>query len=112
MKDRQSLIKNIVALVGPDMPKLEIYHSDEEILNYIESKVQSLIDTDFQGLLQMLYRLDVNEKDLKENIEKSKPEKVSRLIAEMILKREKQRINTKAKYRQFKSDNDDDEERW
>ena len=112
MNDRQSLINNIVALVDPDMSTLEIDHSDEGILNYLELRVQHLIDTDFQGLLQILYRLDVNEKELKVNIDKSQPEKVTRLIAEMILKREKQKIKTKEQYRKFHSGNDDDEERW
>ncbi len=47
------------------------------------------------------------------NIEKTSPDKVPRFIAEMIFKREKQKLKTKEQYRQFKSDNiEDDEERW
>ena len=98
-------------MIGAETSVTEVKTTDESILKYIELRVQHLIDTDFQCLLQILYRLDVNEKELKINIEKTAPDKVPRLIAEMILKREKQKIKTKEQYRQFQSDNDD-EERW
>lgn len=113
MSDKQALIKNIISLIGAETSVSEVESKDESILNYIELRVQHLIDTDFQGLLQILYRLDVNENELKMNIEKTSPDKVPRLIAEMIFKREKQKLKTKEQYRQFKSDNiEDDEERW
>ena len=100
-------------MIGGETSVSEVKSTDESILNYIELRVQNLIDTDFQGLLQILYRLDVNESELKINIEKKSPDKVPRLIAEMILNREKQKLKTKEQYRQFKSDNfEDDEERW
>ena len=109
----KALIKNIISLIGAETSVSEVESTDESILNYIELRVQHLIDTDFQGLLQILYRLDVNENELKMNIEKTSPDKVPRLIAEMIFKREKQKLKTKEQYRQFKSDNiEDDEERW
>jgi hypothetical protein len=114
MSDDLPILKSLQHLLGLEKKPGDIDPSDKSLIKYIEKRVEELINSNFQGLLQILYRLDVNEKELKENIDNTSPDKVARLIAEMILKREKQKLNSKEEYRQFMSGNNDDndEERW
>ena len=113
MSDNSPILKSLQHLLGEGNEPWGIDHSDESLLKYLEIRIQELINSDFQGLLQILYRLDINEKELKKSIENSSPEKVAGIIAEKILKREKQKLKSKEEYRQFRSDNNGDEEdRW
>ena len=113
MSDNLSILKSLQHLLGEGKESGGIDRSDESLLKCLEIRVQELINSDFQGLLQILYRLDINEKELKKSIDNSSPEKVAGIIAEMILEREKQKLKSKEEYRQFRSDNNGDEEdRW
>ena len=113
MSEYLSILKSLNALLDPGKESGDIDWSDESLLKYLDIRIQELINSDFQGLLQILYRLDINEKELKKSIENSSPEKVAGIIAEKILKREKQKLKSKEEYRQFRSDNNGDEEdRW
>jgi len=113
VSDNLPILKSIQHLLGVGKESGDIDQSDEGLLKYIEIRVQELINSNFQGLLQILYRIDINEKELKKSIENSSPEKVAGIIAEKILKREKQKLKTKEQYREYRSDNvEDDEESW
>ena len=110
MSDNSPILKSLQHLLGVGKESGDIDPSDESLLKYIEFRVQELINSNFQGLLQVLYRIDINEKELKKSIENSSPEKVAGIIAEKILEREKQKLKTKEEYRQFRSDDKEDEE--
>ena len=113
MSDNLPILKRLQHLLGLGKESGGIHDSDESLLKYIEFRVQELINSNFQGLLQSLYRIDINEKELKKSIENSSPEKVAGIIAEKILEREKQKLKTKEECRQFRSDNiEDEEETW
>ena len=110
MSVNSPILKSLQHLLGEGNAPGGIDDSDESLLKYLEIRIQELINSDFQGLLQMLYRLDINEKELKKSIENSSPEKVAGIIAEKILEREKQKLKTKEEYSQFRSDDKEDEE--
>ncbi len=72
--------------------------------------IQVLIDTDFNRLIQILYNVDIEEKQLKENLAKQAPQQAATIIAGMLIARQIQKIHTREK---FKTDNHDSaEERW
>ena len=73
--------------------------NEADILALIERLVQELIDSDFEKLLLLLYRIDVNEKKVKEAIDLAGPEKASLSIAKLILEREKQKAASREKYK-------------
>ena len=60
--------------------------------------VSSLLDTDFQRLVSILYRIDVSEQRLKEALAAG-AEAPSEVITKMIIERELQKVATRKKYR-------------
>jgi hypothetical protein len=84
---------------------------DEELITAISTYVNQLIQTDFQKLVTLLYRIDVHEEKLKHLLIDHPDEDAGKIIATLIIERTQQKINFK---RQFsdKSFPDDDEEKW
>ncbi len=80
-----------------------------ELKNILANRINYLINNDFEKLVRILYRIDVPEKILKENL-KNEKENAGAIIAEMIVERQLQKIKTRE---QFKSNDDiPDKERW
>lgn len=78
--------------------------NEADLINLIEQLVQELIDTDFEKLLLLLYRIDVSEVKVKKAIDLSGPENASLSIAKLIFEREKEKAISREKY---KSDSPD-----
>ncbi len=89
---------------------LVIQHSYDSIKDAISNRVNELINADFSRLVFILYRLDIPEKKLKEALETSSNTPASDTIADMIINRQMQKIESRKKYRQ--NDNIHEEERW
>lgn len=77
---------------------------------YLTTQINHLINNNFEQLVQLLYRLDVPEKKLKEALA-VQPSNAATVIADFIIQRQLQKIQTR---NQFKQDSSDipDEERW
>ena len=63
------------------------------IINY-------LLEKDFQRLLNGLYRVDVSQAKVNQVLNESAPDNISKEIAELILERELQKVETRFKYRE------------
>jgi hypothetical protein len=74
-------------------------------------KVNDLINTDFAGLLSILYQLDVSEQKLKELLVNNPSGDAATLIAGLIVERQLQRIETRRNFR-VRPDDATEEERW
>lgn len=72
--------------------------TEEELLNLLSEYVQELIDTDFNKLVNTLYRIDVFENKIKKALETSNPKTANKVIAKLILEREKQKIITREQF--------------
>ncbi len=73
--------------------------------------INNLIINDFDGLIFILYRLDVSEGKLKKLLSENKKEDAADIIATLIIERQLQKIKSRKEY---KRDNDsiDEEEKW
>jgi len=72
--------------------------------------INNLIEEDFYALIQVLYRLDIDEKLLKQTLHDNKEEDAGLMIAEMIIQRQVKKEEFK---KQFKQQNDiADEDKW
>lgn len=72
---------------------------DPEALHYrIAHLVQHLLQTDFNRLLHLLYRIDVEERKVKEAMLAEEPEIIAERIARLILKRELQKAEIRFRY--------------
>ncbi len=72
--------------------------------------VNELINTDFQALIQLLYRIDVNENKLKEILKNNPHLESAPLITNLIIERQLEKIKMRKHFEE--KNNDDDEEKW
>lgn len=72
----------------------------DELLNWLTEQVVYLMLNDMEKLLGILYRIDVNEKKVKQSFAQTEPQKIAPLIAELILQRELQKAESRLKYKQ------------
>jgi hypothetical protein len=80
-----------------------------ELKSQLISFINELINNDFNALIQLLYRVDVNEKKLKDILKQHQDIDASVLIADLIVERQLQKIASK---KQFKSKENNNDDRW
>ncbi len=74
----------------------------------LSSYINDLINKDFNALIQLLYRVDVNEQNLKTLLKQHQDVDTSLLIADLIIERQLQKIATKKYFdERGKSSSDD-----
>lgn len=76
-------------------PGLE-FSTIEKLTLWLTGEIRVLIERDFQGLLNILYRIDVNEDKAKLAFAGNDPAKG---IAKLIIERELQKVATREKYK-------------
>ena len=82
----------------------------EELKQKLAVHINHLINHDFEKLVYYLYRIDVNEKKMRALLEKEEGENAARLIADLIIERQLQKIESRKKSAFDK--NIPDEEKW
>ena len=61
--------------------------------------INDFLDYDMNKLLNILYKIDVNEQRLKYILSEEQPENIAHEIALLVVEREKQKVLTREKYR-------------
>ncbi len=86
--------------------------TEDELIVLLAERINDLIRQDFNQLLSLLYRIDIDESKLR-NLLKEHPEKdAGGLIAEMILERQKQKIAARKQFRSQQQSDQQEEEKW
>ena len=82
-----------------------------DVENFLAEKINALIKNDFNFLIQILYRIDVNEARLKQVLKEHPTEDAGKIIAALLIERQLQKIETR---KQFNKQEDDfsGEEKW
>lgn len=83
----------------------------EEVESALAESLNSLIRDDFNGLVQLLYRIDVEEPRLRYLLQQHKGEDAGRIIARLIIDRLLKKIETRRQYSVGKKDIPEDE-KW
>ena len=83
----------------------------EEIRRQLISLVNELINKDFSSLLQLLYRIDVDEKKIRLLLSQNADEDAANIIADLIIERQLKKVESKKQFSGEKN-NEDEEERW
>ncbi len=84
--------------------------SMEELEALLTERVNAMINGDFSALVQLLYRIDINESRLRLLLQENQASDAGQLIARLILERQWQKIMTRREYSQ--RDTPNEEERW
>jgi hypothetical protein len=85
--------------------------TEEQLLQALSVEINRLINQDFSRLIAILYRIDISEPKLKILLAENKSSDAGRIIAWMILERQKEKQRT----RQFFRNNQDEipeDEKW
>jgi len=99
------LINNELAIELPE--KI----SPEDLKEELSICINNMISSDFQILVSLLYRVDINENKLKHLLKENPGEDAGKIIAELIIERQKQKIKSRQEFNQ-QDKNIDDEEKW
>lgn len=73
--------------------------SDAELMDIIADRVHWFLDNDKDLLLSYLYRLDIEEEKIDKALSPSDVDPAHIAIAKLIFQRQKQRMETKLKYK-------------
>ena len=80
-------------------PKTNLY-TEEELLNLLSEQIQHLMVHDREQLWSLFYRLDITDESLRFVLQNTPPEQQSFALAQLVLERQKKRMETKLKYKQ------------
>ena len=76
------------------------YNAYEELFNQIQPHIERLMTKDYQRFMNVLYRIDVNEEQLKRKLSENASESTSEIISDFIIKRELQKVVIRNYYKQ------------
>jgi len=82
----------------------------DELIEKLTQYINHLIQHDFEKLVALLYRIDINETKLKELLQRYSDKDSGGIIAQLIIERQLEKIKSR---QQFNSkDNISEEEKW
>ena len=84
--------------------------TEEQLETLLAEILNVRIRDDFSGLVQMLYRIDINESRLRQLLQTNDGQDAGRIIALLIIERQRQKMESRRKY--TPPDTGSDEERW
>jgi hypothetical protein len=77
----------------------------------LADKINELLNTDFQKLVSILYRMDVSEAKLKLLLKDNPGSDAGIIIADLMIERQAQKIKSRQQFRQ-RDNNIDENEKW
>ena len=91
--------------------ELPLHISFAALRQQLQAVISRMINADFQKLVSILYRVDVNERKLKYLLQENVGEEAAVIIADLIIERQIEKI---ASRRQFSKPDDSisEEEKW
>jgi len=72
----------------------------EEFRKYLTEKMQAMLDTDFNLLVNTLYRIDISEKKLSELFSGKDRNNIPEKLADLIIERQIQKLKFRQRYRE------------
>lgn len=68
---------------------------DDDMVELLSIKINELINSDFEKLVQLLYRVDVDEMKLKKMLQENAGMDAGKMIALLLIERQQQKIQSK-----------------
>ena len=85
--------------------------TDADFMQLLAKKINDLIVHDFNKLISILYRADINEKKMSMLLEQNKNENAGKLIAALFVERQLEKIKSRRESRRDET-NIAEEDRW
>jgi hypothetical protein len=94
------------------LEKLDKFPAQQaDIRALLIERIDDMIQNDFQSLVVLLYRVDVNEKQLRRMLQENQETYAAPIIADLVIKRQLEKKELREKYKTDHKDIPDDE-RW
>ncbi|MGF7231034.1 hypothetical protein [Arachidicoccus sp.] len=103
LSDELSILLNV--------PLLKESISEEDLVAKLSAIVENWIERDFNHLVEVLYRVDIDERVLKEKLNSGPLENTAEIIARLLLERQKQKLALRNQFH-FSKGNIEEDERW
>ena len=84
---------------GLNDTELIAFDSADAFKHKLTDIIRYLLDKDFEKLLHAMYRIDINEDKLKAVLASPSPDEVAPNLAQLVIEREMQKVETRRKYR-------------
>ena len=105
--------QNIVAALRVSMDiDLQEGLSTDELKGRIADHINLLISNNFNKLISILYRLDINESKLKQLLADNPGENAGMIIADLIIERQLEKIVSRKRFQNKGENNIDENEKW
>src|SRR4029077_20081281 len=85
--------------------------SVEETRQKLSAYLNDLINHDFEKLVRLLYRLDVDETKLKKTLHDHPQHNAGEMIADLVIERQLQKVRSRRQFNQ-QDNNIDENEKW
>jgi hypothetical protein len=104
--DQSAIIPELAKTLGLSVSE------NETVLNreWLAGIIDNLLDKDFERLVFLLYRMDVNEDKLKRLLKENEGRDAGIIIADLMIERQLQKIKSREEH--LPKEDIDDEERW
>jgi hypothetical protein len=100
--------KELLHIVNDDF---NLDATENNLVAYLTERINYLILHDFNKLIYILYRADINETKLNKLLAENKKEDAGKIIAALFIQRQMEKIKSREENR-TKNSNLSDEERW
>lgn len=91
--------------------QLNVRMSEDELVQTLGIHINDMILHNFSQLITALYRIDVSEQKIRQTLRENPQAEAGRIIAHLVIERQKQKIKTREQF--SPRDNDIDEnEKW
>jgi len=87
---------------------LPVTNNKQQLINALAEGINHLIQADFSRLINILYRIDISEKTLRETLENQAGKDAGMLIAELIIERQLQKQKLRDRFKTQQDIPDDD----
>lgn len=102
------IIKDLDLWIGQECPERKSFH---DTYKWLEAYINDLILNDFNKLVQMLYRIDIDEAKLNYLIKGNAQTDACQLIAHLIIERLLEKIKSRKNFK-MSSEGISEEEKW
>lgn len=107
MNDEKNQVLEVSETISKDFDKAgisSVVSSEEfdnlsELKKHLTAKITELLDTNYEKLINILYRIDVNEDKLNELFGSKNRDYIPARLAELIIERQLQKIKIRNMYR-------------
>lgn len=83
-----------------------------ELLEQLADHLNSLITTDFNKLISLLYRLDIDELQVRATLQHHPGTDAGKLLAALVIERQIRKLESRKRFSHNKNDEIDEEEKW